>query len=90
MSLALAEFFIFYYVGVISVYVGFFTASFAKSRGKHAWLWGIAGFALTLFAGPVIFAFFAPVLLGMLIALLISIRRKATVYMVEHPIGFEG
>jgi hypothetical protein len=83
----LAEFFVFYYVGVINVYVGFFTASFAKSRGKPAWLWGIAGFALTLFAGPVIFAFFAPVLLGMLIVLLISIPERQLFRWSNIPLG---
>lgn len=46
--LAFAPFFIFPYLVVISVYVGFFAARFAKGRWKHAWLWGIAGFALTL------------------------------------------
>ena len=97
--LAFAEFFIFLYLAVISVYVGFFAARFAKGRPKQAWLWGIAGFALTLifiigfpsllspvfpypspaiFAGPAIFAFVAPVLSALLIVLLISIRRKAT------------
>ena len=97
--LAFAEFFIYSYVVVISVYVGFFAARFAKGRWKHAWLWGIAGFALTLlfilgfpsllspvvpypspaiFAGPAILAFVAPVLSALLIVLLISIRRKAT------------
>ena len=46
--LALAPFWIFPYLAVISVYVGFFAARFAKGRWKHAWLWGIAGSALTL------------------------------------------
>ena len=46
--LAFAPFWIFPYLVVISVYVGFFAARFAKGRWKHAWLWGIAGFALTL------------------------------------------
>ena len=98
--LASAPYFIYAYLVVSSVYVGFFVARFAKGRGKHAWLWGLAGFALTLivvvglpsllspifpfpgpniFAGPAIFAFLAPVLSALLIVLLISIRRKATV-----------
>ena len=98
--LALAPFWIFPYLVVISVYVGFFAARFAKGTWKHAWLWGIAGFALTLlfilgfpillspvvpypspaiFAGPAILAFVAPVLSALLIVLLISLRRKATV-----------
>ena len=46
--LASAPYFIYAYLVVSSVYVGFFVARFAKGRGKHAWLWGIAGFALTL------------------------------------------
>lgn len=46
--LAYAPFWVFPYLVVNSVYVGFFTASFAKGRGKPVWLWGIAGFALTL------------------------------------------
>ena len=98
--LAFAPFWIFPYLVVISVYVGFFAARFAKGRWKPAWLWGIAGFALTLlfimgfpsllspvfpyqsptiFAGPAIFAFLAPLLSALLIVLVISIRRKATV-----------
>jgi hypothetical protein len=98
--LAFAPFCIFPYLVVISVYVGFYAARFAKGRWKHTWLRGIAGFALTLlfimgfpillspvfpyqgpaiFASPVIFAFLAPVLSALLIVLLISIRRKATV-----------
>lgn len=97
--LALSPFWVFPYLVIISVYVGFFAARFAKGRWKHAWLWGIAGFALTLlfilgfpsllspvfpyqgptiFARPAIFAFLAPVLSALLIVLLISIRRKAT------------
>ena len=46
--LAYAPFWIYPYLVVSSVYVGFFVASLAKSRWKHAWLWGVAGFALTL------------------------------------------
>jgi hypothetical protein len=46
--LAIAPFWVFPYLVVNSVYVGFFAARFAKGRGKHAWLWGIAGFTLTL------------------------------------------
>lgn len=46
--LAYAPFWVFPYLAVNSVYVGFFAARFAKGRGKPAWLWGIAGFALAL------------------------------------------
>ena len=46
--LAYAPFWVFPYLVVISVYIGFFAARFAKGRWKHVWLWGIAGFALTL------------------------------------------
>ena len=46
--LAYAPFWVFPYLAVNSVYVGFFTASFAKGRWQPAWLWGVAGFALTL------------------------------------------
>jgi len=46
--LALAPYWVFPYLIVVSAYVGFFAARFAKGRWKHAWLWGIAGFALTL------------------------------------------
>jgi hypothetical protein len=95
--LALAPYWVFPYLAVTSVYVGFFAARAAKGRWKHAWLWGIAGFALTLlfllgfpillspvfpyqgpaiFAGRPIFAFLAPILSGVVIALLVSIRRK--------------
>jgi hypothetical protein len=98
--LALAPYWVYPYLVVVSVYVGFFVARFAKGRRKHAWLWGIAGFALTLlfilgfpsllspifpyqspeiFAGPAIFAFFAPVLSALLMVMLIFLRRKAAV-----------
>lgn len=45
---AFAEYWIYPYLAVSSFYVGFLAARFTKGRGKHAWLWGIAGFALTL------------------------------------------
>lgn len=98
--LELAPFWIYPYLVVVSVYAAFFAERFAKGKWKHAWLWGIAGFALTLlfilgfpsllspvfpypgptsFAGPAILAFVTPVLSGLLIMLLISIRRKASV-----------
>lgn len=97
--LAYAPFWVFPYLVVNSLYVSFLAASLAKGRGEQAWLWGIAGFALTLlfilglpslfsplfpdqnpeiFAGPAIFAFLAPVLSALLIALCISIRRRPT------------
>lgn len=98
--LEFAPFWIYPYLIVTSVYVGFLAARFARARWKHPWLWGIAGFALTLlfifgfpslflpifpnpspaiFAGPAIVAFLAPVLSALLIVLLISTRKKATV-----------
>jgi len=46
--LALAPYWLYPYLVVTSIYVGFFSSRFAKGRRKHAWLWGIAGFALTL------------------------------------------
>ena len=46
--LAFLRFWIYSYLVVISVYVGFFVARFAKGKWKHAWLWGIAGVPLTL------------------------------------------
>ena len=46
--LALAPFWIYPYLVVLSVYVGFLAARFAKGRWKQAWLWGIAGFVLTV------------------------------------------
>ncbi len=45
---AFAEYWIYPYLGVSSFYVGFLAARITKNRGKHAWLWGIAGLALTL------------------------------------------
>jgi len=45
--LALAPYWVFPYLVVISLYVGFLAARFANGRWKLAWLWGIAGFALT-------------------------------------------
>lgn len=69
--LVLSPFWLYPYLAVNSVYAGFFAARFAKGRWKHAWLWGIAGFFLTLlfiiggpgllssvfpFQGPKIFA----------------------------------
>ena len=46
--LAYAPYWLYPYLVVSSVYAGFFAAQFAKGRRKHAWPWGIAGFALTL------------------------------------------
>ena len=46
--LAYAPFWILPYLIVCSVYVGFLSARFATGRWKHAWFWGLAGFALTL------------------------------------------
>lgn len=46
--LVYAPFWIYPYLVVTSVYVGFIAVWCAKGRWKHAWLWGIAGFALTL------------------------------------------
>ncbi|MBL8207945.1 MAG: hypothetical protein JNM09_27170 [Blastocatellia bacterium] len=98
--LAYAPFWLYPYLIVSSVYVGFLAVRFAKGRWKQAWRWRIAGFALTLlfivsfpsllspifpsqtpeiFAGPAIIAFLAPVLSALVIVLLISIRRRATV-----------
>ena len=46
--LAIGRFWIFTYLVVTSVYVGFFVTRFAKGRRKHVWFWGITGFVLTL------------------------------------------
>ncbi len=46
--LAFLRFWIYPYLVVISVYVGFFASRYAKGKWKHAWLWGIAGVPLTL------------------------------------------
>lgn len=46
--LAYAPFWVFPYLVVNSIYVGFFVASFAKGSGQQAWLWGLAGCGLTL------------------------------------------
>ena len=46
--LAYAPFWIYPFLIVSSVYVGFFAAIVAKGNWEHPWLWGIAGFALTL------------------------------------------
>jgi hypothetical protein len=46
--LALSPFWLYPFLVVSCVYVGFLAVRFAKARWKHAWLWGIAGFALTL------------------------------------------
>jgi hypothetical protein len=46
--LAYAPYWVYPYLVVNSVYIGFFATRFAKGRWKHAGLWGIAGFALTL------------------------------------------
>jgi len=45
--LACAPYWLYPYLVVSSVYTGFLAAQFAKGRRKHAWLWGIACFALT-------------------------------------------
>jgi len=46
--LALSPFWLDPYLVVSCVYVGFFAVRFAKGIWKFSWLWGIAGFALTL------------------------------------------
>jgi hypothetical protein len=46
--LALAPYWLYPYLVVSSGYVGFLAASFAKGSGQPAWLWGMAGFTLTL------------------------------------------
>lgn len=45
---AFAEYWVYPYLAVSSFYVGFLAVRFTKGRRKHAWLWGIAGFVLTL------------------------------------------
>lgn len=45
---AFAEYWIYPYLAVSSFYVGFLAVRFTKGRRKRAWLWGIAGFTLTL------------------------------------------
>jgi len=91
--LAVAPFCILPYLIVISIYVAFFMAKFAKGRWRYPWLWGFGGFALTVlfsvglpillspvfpYQSPVIFTFLAPVLSTLAIMLLISIRKKVT------------
>ena len=91
--LAVAPFYILAYLIVISIYVGFFMAKFARGRWKHSGLWGIGGFVLTVllsvgfpillspvfpYQSPVTFAFVAPVLSTLAMMLLISIRKKVT------------
>lgn len=46
--LAYAPFWVYSYLVVNSVYVGFIAARFARGRRTFAWPWGIAGCALTL------------------------------------------
>lgn len=48
LSLAYAPFWIFPYLAVGSLYVGFFVARVAQGGGQHPWLWGSVGFVLTL------------------------------------------
>jgi hypothetical protein len=45
--LAFAPFWVFPYLIVSSIYVGYLVARFVKGKRKHVWLWGGAGFALT-------------------------------------------
>ena len=45
--LAFAPFWVFPYLVVSSVYVGYLATRFAKGRREHIWLWGIAGYVLT-------------------------------------------
>ena len=78
---------------VMSIYAGFFMATFARGRWRHPWLWGITGIALTAlfsvsiltllspifpYISPVIFAFVVPVLSTAVILRLISIRKKVS------------
>jgi hypothetical protein len=83
----------FSYLVVISVYTGLLMSRLAQGRWKYPGLWGISGGILTslLIVGlPILFSsvfpylsvailsFLAPLLSVLLIGLLISIRRKAT------------
>ncbi|HOI29812.1 MAG TPA: hypothetical protein PLZ15_08655 [Melioribacteraceae bacterium] len=46
--LSLAPYWIYSYLGVTCLYSGFFTARFAKAKGRKILLWGSLGFLLTL------------------------------------------
>lgn len=46
--LSLAPYWIYSYLGVTSLYSGFFTARFAKSKGRKILLWGFLGSLLTI------------------------------------------
>lgn len=46
--LSLAPYWIYSYLGVTGLYSGFFTAGFAKAKGKRRPLWGFIGSLLTL------------------------------------------
>ena len=46
--LSLAPYWVFPYLLVNSLYVGFLAANCARGRWNHAWLWGMAGFASTI------------------------------------------
>lgn len=43
-----SPFWVFPYLTVMSIYVGFLAVRFSKGRRKLTWLWGILGFAITL------------------------------------------
>lgn len=60
--LALAPFWIYPYLVVSSLYVGFFVASFAKGRRQQTWLWGSAGVVLTLLTTLSLPSLLAPLL----------------------------
>ena len=75
---------------IISIYVGFFAGKVAKGRWRFFWLWGVAGFLLTLisinnlppllgtvfsYRSAIIFPFIAPVLSAALILRLIGLRN---------------
>jgi hypothetical protein len=74
----------------ISLYVGYFAGKVAKGRWRFFWLWGVAGFLLTLisiknlpqllvpvfsYRSVIIFPFIAPVLSAVLILSIIGIRK---------------
>lgn len=46
--LSLAPFWVYPYMFVNSIYVGFLSVIFARGRWNRVWLWGMAGFASTL------------------------------------------
>jgi len=56
-----APYWVFPYLIVMSLYVGFLSTRIAKGKWKYTWLWGIIGFTQTLFLILIIPSIISPI-----------------------------